>query len=95
MELLQREYSRPQGNLITFGHPHMTKAIITTGNFNANSQLEIKVCAATNLGVQLSMSDEKVQNDFSDSGFGLPTYWAFDYFTRHIQVWPTGTWNVD
>ena len=61
-------------------------------NFNANSQLDKSMCG-NKLGSPIINVSEKVQND-SDSGFGLPTYWAFDYFTRHIQVWPTGTWNV-
>lgn len=62
-------------------------------NFNPDKQLSQASCG-DHLGKPIIDVTQKVQND-ADSGFGTPTYWAFDYFSRNIKVWPTTMiWNV-
>ncbi len=58
-----------------------------SGNFNPDKQLNKSACG-DNLGEPLVNITEKVRND-ADSGVA-GDYWAFDYFTRHIQAWSTG-----
>jgi hypothetical protein len=60
-------------------------------NFNPDKQLSKSACG-DKLGKPVIDVVQKVQND-SDSGVA-GNYWAFDYFTRNIKVWPTGTWDV-
>lgn len=56
------------------------------GNFNLDKQLSKSACGS-NLKNPIIDVKQKVQNDV-DSGFG-GNNWAFDYYTRHIQVWKT------
>jgi hypothetical protein len=58
-----------------------------SGKFNADQQLSKSACGE-NLDKPVINVTQKVQNDV-DSGFG--GYWAFDYYTRHITVWKTGS----
>jgi len=60
--------------------------------FNPDKQLSPSACG-DHLGKPIIDVKQKVQND-ADSGSGTPTYWAFDYYTRNIKVWPVGNWNV-
>lgn len=57
-----------------------------SGNFNPDKQLSKSACG-DNLKDPVINVTQKVQNDV-DSGEG--GYWAFDYYKRHIKVWPTG-----
>lgn len=70
-------------------HGHDNGDNHNNGSFNADSQL-VKSQCGNRLGDPIINVTQKVQND-ADSGFGTPTYWAFDYYTRHIQVWQTAT----
>jgi len=60
-----------------------------SSTFNADSQLTKQLCG-NRLGNPVINVTQKIQND-ADSGFGTPTYWAFDYYNKHIQVWQTAT----
>lgn len=55
---------------------------------NWQSQLTKKQCEAQ--GDPTINIVEKVKNDV-DTGFGVPTWWAIDNYTRQIKVWQTGT----
>jgi hypothetical protein len=57
-------------------------------NFNADNELRKSKCVVATTGDPIIDVKQKVQNDV-DSGFA--SYWAFDYYTRSIKVWPTGT----
>lgn len=66
-------------------------------NFNADVQLQKSQCGQ-NLGKPIIDVTLKTQNDVDD-GYNtnadkVESNWAFDYYNKHIQVWPTGAWNV-
>ena len=66
-------------------------------NFNAGIQLQKSQCGQ-NLGKPIIDVTLKTQNDVDDgyntNADSVESNWAFDYYNKHIQVWPTGTWNV-
>ncbi len=66
-------------------------------NFNADIQLQKSQCGQ-NLGKPIIDVTLKTQNDVDDgyntNADNVESNWAFDYYNKHIQVWPTGTWNV-
>jgi hypothetical protein len=56
--------------------------------YNPGNELSNSKCTTPTTGKPIINVSQKVQND-ADSGVG--GYWAFDYFTRQITVWTTGT----
>lgn len=68
-------------------HPHGDRDDHNGRNYNPDNQLSNSACGS-HLGKSLIDVKEKVQND-ADSG-QAGNYWAFDYYTRNIQVWSTG-----
>ena len=56
--------------------------------YNPGNELSNSKCSVPTIGKPIINVTQKVQND-PDSG--IANWWAFDYFTRQITVWKTGT----
>ncbi len=71
--------------------PHTQFGNNHRGPYNPDNELSNSACGK-NLGKPVVDVVQRVQND-ADSG-QAGNYWAFDYYSRRIKVWPTATANT-